>query len=76
MFLEDGNEKNSKHCFFTQLADLIAYSAFLKVKEENGDLEPWQSQVSAGNIYESLPKQMLNIRASNFRPKDAIVRLK
>jgi Protein of unknown function (DUF3800) len=30
MFTKDGNEKNSKDCYFTQAADLIAYAAFLK----------------------------------------------
>jgi len=76
MFLKDANEKNSKHCFFTQLADLVAYSAFLKIKAEQGYLEDWQERVSANNIYASLPTKYLNIAASGAGQRDAIVRLK
>jgi hypothetical protein len=68
-------EKDSKYCQFTQLADLIAYSAFLKIKGEQGQLEPWQAAVSAGNIYDSLPTKFLNTAASGRQPRDAIVRL-
>ena len=75
MFVEDGNEKDSKFCQFTQLADLIAYSAFLKIKAERGELEQWQLNVNAGNIYDSVPKRLLNLAASGKQPKDAIVRL-
>jgi hypothetical protein len=75
MFVKDANEKNSKHCQFTQLVDLIAYAAFLKIKGENGVLEPWQAQYSYGNIYDSIPVQYLNDRASFAPPRDGIVRL-
>ncbi len=76
MFIEDGNEKDSKYCMFTQLADLIAYAVFLKMKAASGNLEEWQSRVSAGNIYESIPTKLLNTAASNYPPQDAIVRIK
>ena len=42
MFFEDANIKNSKHCWFTQMADLVAYSAFLKIKSERNELTDWQ----------------------------------
>jgi uncharacterized protein DUF3800 len=42
MFTKDGNSKQSHHCHFTQLADLIAYSAFLKVKAERNESTDWQ----------------------------------
>jgi len=75
MFIKDANEKDSKYCYFTQLADLVAYSVFLKMKFERNTLEDWQSHVSAGNIYNSLPTKLLNIKASGRSPRDAIVRL-
>lgn len=75
MFTKDANEKNSKHCFFTQFADLVAYAAFLKIKSENAALQPWQQQCSLGNLYDFLPRALLNRRASAVTPQDAIVRL-
>ena len=75
MFFKDANEKDSKHCFFTQLADLIAYSAFLKIKGEQGDLTDWQINTNAGNIYDSVPRKFLNTNVS-YNSTDAILRLK
>ncbi len=43
MFVKDANEKNSKYCFFTQVADIIAYAAFLKIKGERNELADWQA---------------------------------
>lgn len=76
MFLKDANEKDSKHCFFTQTADIIAYAAFLKIKSESGTLSDWQSQYGYGNIYNSIPNKLINTKASYVPPKDGIVRLK
>ncbi len=76
MFIKDANEKDSKHCFFTQLTDLIAYSVFLKIKSENNLLSDWQAQYSYGNIYDSIPLRYKNTRASGSSPRDGIVRLK
>ena len=76
MFVEDGNQKNSKYCQFTQLADLVAYSVFLKVKAERGDLEQWQRDVGAFKLYDRLPQNLLNKAVSNQGARDAIVRLK
>jgi len=42
MFTKDGNDKASRHCHFTQTADLVAYAAFLKIKSEQGQLTNWQ----------------------------------
>jgi hypothetical protein len=74
MFTKDGNEKDSKHCQFTQLADLIAFSAFLKLKNERQGLEPWQAACSLENLYDSLPVKLINRKATN-RYADGIVRL-
>lgn len=76
MFFKDANEKNSKHCFFTQLADLVAYSAFLKMRAEGNALLDWQSNANAGNIYDSLPAKFLNTHVTYQAPHDGILRLK
>ena len=76
MFTKDANEKISKHCYFTQAADLIAYAAFLKIKGEHGQLTAWQSQYRFNEIYNSIPNGKLNINVSRQPPRDGIVRLK
>ncbi|MBU1323833.1 MAG: DUF3800 domain-containing protein [Alphaproteobacteria bacterium] len=73
MFFKDANEKNSKHCQFTQIADLIAFAAFLKIKAENGELEPWQAQYGLGTLFDEIPKSLLNTAVSASR--DGIKRL-
>ena len=75
MFTKDANEKKSKYCYFTQLADLIAYAAFLKIKKENGNLTDWQVAFDLGSLYDHLPRDRVNTRASNRNPRDGIVRL-
>jgi hypothetical protein len=75
MFLKDANEKNSKHCYFTQLADLIAFAALLKIRSERNSLAPWQADLNYGNIYDSIPTRYINTQASNTPPRDGIVRL-
>lgn len=74
MFTKDGNEKNSKHCYFTQTADLVAYAAFLKIKAENDDLTSWQDQYFRG-LYDTIPAEVINPRVSRTGPQDGIVRL-
>ena len=75
MFTKDGNEKDSRHCFFTQIADLVAYSAFLKIKGQFGELEPWQAKYNLGTLYDEIPATLVNTRASRLAPRDGIVRL-
>jgi Protein of unknown function (DUF3800) len=75
MFFKDGNEKNSKHCRFTQIADLIAYAAFLKCKHELGQLTPWQASYNLGALYDEVPRAKINLAVTNKTPKDGIVRL-
>lgn len=75
MFVKDGNEKNSSLCHFTQVADLIAYAAFLKRKGEEGELTHWQLESSLGTLYDELPKNILNTQVQRFGKNDAIVRL-
>jgi len=75
MFFKDGNEKDSKHCWFTQLADMIAYAAFLKRKHELGHLTSWQQTYLLGTLYNEIPVSKINTAVQNKVPKDGIVRL-
>jgi hypothetical protein len=75
MFTKDGNEKDSKFCFFTQIADLVAFAALLKVKAAFNELEPWQASYNLGTLYDEIPKASINLAATNRAPRDGIVRL-
>jgi hypothetical protein len=74
MFTKDGNNKDSKFCHFTQLADMIAYAAFLKMKGESMAMTDWQERYSLDNLYGSVPYALINHKASRRWP-DGIVRL-
>jgi len=73
-FTKDANFKDSRHSFFIQVADLLAYAAFLKIKGERGSLAGWQAALSAGDLYDAVPIRVLNTRASTKGPQ-GIVRL-
>lgn len=75
MFTKDGNEKDSKHCYFTQAADLIAYSAFLKRKHEEKQALAWQNSLNYGQLYDEIKPGIINLKASNSRPHDGLVRI-
>lgn len=72
MFVKDGNEKNSKHCLFTQLADMIAYAALAKVRHERGELAPEQEAIGLHTLHDGLPQVLKNLRAGGA---DGIVRI-
>lgn len=73
-FVKDGNIKDSKHSLFIQLADLVAYAAFLKIRGEQNKLTGWQVAVGAGTLYDAIPMTELNTAASTSDPQ-GIVRL-
>jgi hypothetical protein len=74
MFVKDGNMKESAHCNFTQLADLIAYAVFSRVKLERG-LEAGERAEDLASVYDHLPERALNKRVSRVAPIDGVVRL-
>lgn len=74
MFVKDGNEKNSAFCHFTQIADLVAYAAFSRVKLERGMADDEQGRRLA-TLYSSLPLSGINTKVSKASPPDGIVRL-
>jgi hypothetical protein len=72
MFVKDGNEKNSKHCLFTQLADLISYAALARVRHEKGVMEQSQQDIGLQHLYDGLPNRIKNLNAGGA---DGIVRI-
>jgi hypothetical protein len=72
MFVKDGNEKNSKHCLFTQIADLISYAALAKVRHERREMDAEQEAISLHTLHDGLPDRVKNLRAGG---KDGIVRI-
>jgi len=75
MFFKDGKEKISRHCRFTQIADLVAYAAFLKRKHELHQLTQWQQNYKLGSLYDEVPLAKINLAVTNRAPRDGIVRL-
>lgn len=74
MFVKDGNFKNSKLCHFTQIADVIAFAAFLKVRGELGLLDERRTEAGLGTLFDALPIAVKNMRAA-AKSDDGIVRL-
>lgn len=72
MFVKDGNEKNSKHCLFTQLADLISYAALAKVRFEKGVMDQAQQDIGLQYLYDGVPSALKNLKAGST---DGIVRI-
>ena len=73
MFVKDGNEKSSAHCLFTQTADLIAFAAFSKARNERGMFTDERSLRALSQLYDQVPQRVVNQKASPQR--DGIVRL-
>lgn len=74
-FTKDANIKQSDHCFFTQLADLLSFSVLAKVRHENGVLPASQLPLGTHALYDSIPSNVLNLKASSSDPARGIVRL-
>lgn len=72
MFVKDGNFKDSKHCNFTQIADLISYSVLQKIRIEKNAKERGIEGVA--EAYSNIPRSKLNVRVS-AHPSDGIKRL-
>lgn len=73
-FTKDANFKQSHHCWFTQLADLLSFAVLLKVRAELGHLPSWQNTLGAGALYDAVPRKALNVNASR-KDSQGIVRL-
>lgn len=63
MFVKDGNFKDSKHCNFTQLADLVSHAILHKVRIEKNARERGNQAVA--NAYDAIPKDVINAKVSN-----------
>lgn len=73
-FTKDGNIKKSHDSWFIQVADLVSYALFLKVKAEQNALTGWQAELGLGDLYSHIPRRVLNTEASRRDP-NGIVRL-
>jgi hypothetical protein len=72
MFPKDANMKISDLCYFTQIADLVAYSVRLKLEKERGMLSEKRVGRKHHLIYDQVPRKQLYTLATAKRP-DAIV---
>lgn len=67
-FIKDANFKDSKLSLFTQIADLVAYAAFLKARQRFDCLTKWQAELNLGDAYEHIPPVVLNRHAHKHDP--------
>ena len=74
-FTKDANFKQSAHCFFTQLADLLSFAVLSRVRHEAGALPLPQVPLQTHTLYDAIPRSGLNLRASSADPIRGIVRL-
>lgn len=67
MFLKDANLKKSHLSLFMQMADLVAYSARLKLEHEAGKLTAKRIERGHHELYDMIPTSAINLRATNKR---------
>jgi hypothetical protein len=72
MFPKDANIKPSDLSYFLQIADLVSYSARLKLEHERGQLSAKRVARGHHGLYASIPRSKLNL-AATMKRKDAIV---
>lgn len=74
MFVKDGNMKNSRHCVFTQVADLMSYAALSKIRHERKEMQEDQIANQLHTLYDAIPVGIRNLKAS-AGAADGIVRM-
>jgi hypothetical protein len=67
MFTKDANIKRSHYSYFIQAADLVAYSALQKVKQEVGILNAKRVQRLHHTLYDAIPKASINLAVTRRR---------
>ena len=72
MFFKDGNLKKSHLSLFMQMADLVAYSARLKLEHESGTLSAKRVNRGHHTWYDLIPAETINLKATSKR-EDGIV---
>jgi len=72
MFLKDANQKISEMSYFIQIADLVCYAAFIKLKHERGQLREKRVKRGHHTLYDFVPLTTINMKATALR-KDGIV---
>lgn len=75
-FTKDANIKQSAHCFFTQLADLLSFAVLAKRRFELGLLSATHQELGVHTLYDAVPAAVLNLRAAAAKdPVRGIVRI-
>ncbi|MBM3908410.1 MAG: DUF3800 domain-containing protein [Gemmatimonadetes bacterium] len=75
-FTKDANIKQSEHCFFTQVADLLSFAVLAKRRFELGVLSAGQQALGVHTLYDAVPAHVLNLQAAAMRdPVRGIVRI-
>lgn len=74
-FVGDANIRQSEHCNFTQIADLLSFAALNLRRGEIGTLPDDSSALGIDQLYDAIPVDRLNLKASGNDPKRGIVRL-
>jgi hypothetical protein len=72
MFPKDANLKSSSLSYFLQIADLVCYAVRLKLEHEKNALAAKRVSRNHHVVYDSIPRQKLNI-AATLKRRDAIV---
>lgn len=67
MFPKDANIKHSDMSYFIQLADLVVYAARMKIEHEMGHLAAKRVQRGHHEVYDALPLQTINLKATTKR---------
>jgi hypothetical protein len=72
MFPKDANVKSSDLSYFLQIADLVCYSARLKLEQERNQLSAKRVELRHHTVYDAIPRGQLNL-AATMKRNDAIV---
>ncbi len=67
MFPKDANLKRSDLSLFLQIADLVVYSARMKIESEQGLMAAKRVGRNHGSIYDSIPTDLINLAATRKR---------
>lgn len=67
MFLKDANFKVSDLSYFIQIADLVTYSANIKIQHEQGLMQAKRVRRAHHTLYDSIPNNVVNLNVTTRR---------
>lgn len=74
-FVGDANIRESEHCHFTQVADLVSFAALNLRRDERGTLSKESKVLGVHQLYDAIPVEALNRKAAGNDTTRGIVRL-